>query len=184
MRIVRTLRIAVTTVTERIMNARTQMRFAHASERAERWKPVVGFEQWYEVSDMGRVRSSRRGGLRILRPGLSTGGHLSVALGRGNTRMVHALVLAAFVGPRPPGADSRHLDGNYINNRLDNLSWGTRSENIRDAIRHGTWESEKRAAGRRSPANLASLARARAGQDRAVLLAALARGRQTMRERR
>lgn len=128
----------------------------------EQWLDVVGFEKSYEVSNLGRVRSkdrswmqrSRLGNMyehcvkgRVLRPGPSNYGHLSVVLGRGNTRMVHTLVLEAFVGPRPsPKHDARHLDGNPKDNRLSNLSWGTRSENIRDAVRHGTWFSEARLA--------------------------------------
>jgi len=125
----------------------------------EIWLPISGFDK-YEVSNLGRVKSHHRNG-RILRPGLSNFGHLSVVLGRGNTRMVHALVLTAFAGPRPPGMECRHLDGDPTNNHFDNLRWGTRSENILDAVAHGTWFSEKRKAGRRSPANLAALARNR-----------------------
>jgi hypothetical protein len=152
------------------------MRFAHADEQ---WRPVPGFEGKYEVSDLGRVKSLRWTPPRILRPGPSNYGHLSVALGQRNTRMIHQLVLLAFVGPRPPGQEARHLDGDPANNRLDNLCWGTRGDNIRDAVRHGTWESDKRAAGRRSTANLAGLVRARAAQTREGILAALAKGRQT-----
>jgi len=46
------------------------------------------------------------------------------------------LVLEAFIGPRPDGAFARHLDDNPSNNRLDNLAWGTRKENVADAIRN------------------------------------------------
>lgn len=145
----------------------------------ECWLPVPGFEDQYQVSDLGRVRSLRWATPRVLRPGPSNYGHLSVVLGRGNTRMVHALVLLAFVGARPSGAECRHLDGNPANNRLDNLRWGTRTENILDAVRHGTWNSEKRIKGRQSPAQLAGLVKARAAQPREKILASLAKGRQT-----
>ena len=136
----------------------------------ERWLPVVGFEDLYEVSNFGRVKSLGRpycNGVRsfpprILRPGPSNYGHLSVVLGRGNTWMVHTLVLTAFIGPRPPGAEGCHNDGNPANNHLDNLRWDTRSNNIRDGVRHGTWESTQRAASRKSPAVLAALAKGRA----------------------
>jgi hypothetical protein len=106
------------------------------------WKPVLGFEGFYEVSNQGQVRNARTG--RVLRPGPSNFGHLSVVLGRGNTRMVHALVLEAFVGPRPKGKESCHFDGNPANNRLENLRWGTRSENNLDAVRHGTWGDRRK----------------------------------------
>jgi predicted XRE-type DNA-binding protein len=118
---------------------------------AERWLPVVGYEGSYEVSDTGRVRSldrswwqaSRHGTLyehfkkgRVLRPGPATAGHMTVVLGRGNTRLVHHLVLEAFVGPRPDGTEARHGDGNEKNNRLDNLQWDTRGNNSRDKKWH------------------------------------------------
>ena len=115
------------------------------------WKQVKGFEGKYEVSNLGDVRSitrrfkvaikggeystTRKG--RILRAGGSKSGHLSVVLGRGNTKSVHALVLTAFVGDRPKGMDTRHKDGNPANNKLSNLHWGTRADNIRDKKWHG-----------------------------------------------
>lgn len=48
------------------------------------------------------------------------------------------LVMLAFVGPRPDGLDVCHGNGNPADNRLENLRYGTRSENMRDALRHGT----------------------------------------------
>lgn len=117
----------------------------------EEWRPVPGYEGAYEVSDRGRVRSlprkieqrSKEGGayLRslpgvVLRPGRMPSGHLSVALGRGNSRCVHALVLLAFVGPAPAKHEVRHLDGDESNNHLSNLRYGTRSCNGRDKKWH------------------------------------------------
>lgn len=123
----------------------------------ENWKPVVGFEGKYEVSDLGRVRSTDRtetyvrrdqySGLditvirrhkgRILRPGPSISGHLSVVLGRNNTRSVHVLVLEAFKGPCPEGCECCHDNDVPNDNRLCNLDWGTRSKNLLDAVRNG-----------------------------------------------
>lgn len=51
---------------------------------------------------------------------------------------IHQLVLEAFVGPRPEGHVCRHLDGTRLNNSLENLAWGTKTENAQDRIRHGT----------------------------------------------
>ncbi|MDR3471571.1 MAG: NUMOD4 motif-containing HNH endonuclease [Devosia sp.] len=123
----------------------------------ERWLPVVGHEGAYEVSDLGRVRSLDRaipykkidqysGRLidvvkhvkgKVLRPGRKPSGHLSVAIGKHNSRQVHQLVLEAFVGPCPPGLESLHKNDISHDNRLANLSWGSRSQNILDAIRNG-----------------------------------------------
>lgn len=120
----------------------------------EEWRDVVGFEGLYQVSNLGRVKSLDRyvhmsashkavaykrfvKGC-VLRPGASNYGHLSVVLGRNKTRMVHDLVMRAFVGPPPPKHECCHNNGDPKDNRLSNLRWGTRSENNFDAVRHGT----------------------------------------------
>lgn len=111
----------------------------------EIWKAIPGYEGQYEVSDLGRVKSYRRykeG--RILRPGRMPQGHLSVALGRRNSQCVHKLVLLAFVGPAPLNHECLHANGIPSDNRLENLRWGTRTENILDAVKHGTWMTEGR----------------------------------------
>jgi hypothetical protein len=113
----------------------------------EIWKAIPGYEGQYEVSDQGRVKSYRRDHEgRFLRPGRMPGGHLSVALGRGNSQCVHKLVLLAFVGPAPDKHECCHNNGNPADNRLENLRWGTRRENILDAVRHGTWMTPERKA--------------------------------------
>ena len=48
------------------------------------------------------------------------------------------LVLEAFVGPKPAGKETRHLDGNETRNRLSNLKWGTRKDQFDDQVKHGT----------------------------------------------
>ncbi len=58
--------------------------------------------------------------------------------GKTKTPWVHDLVLLAFSGPMPLGQEARHLDGNPQNNRKDNLTWGTPTENAADKERHGT----------------------------------------------
>jgi hypothetical protein len=118
----------------------------------EVWKNIPGYEGQYQVSTLGNVRSldrvitcegkvkgkytSLRKG-KLLRPGRSISGHLTTALGRNNSRCVHELVLLAFVGPAPVKHECRHLNGNPADNRLENLKWGTRSENIKDKTAHG-----------------------------------------------
>lgn len=117
----------------------------------ERWLPVAepGFEDLYEVSDRGRVRSIPRQtvkgllGGKILTPSpRPDGGYLVIILsGRGKrtTRLVHKLVLDAFDRPREDGEECRHKDGDPSNNYWpENISWGTNAGNQQDRIRHGT----------------------------------------------
>ena len=99
----------------------------------------------YFISSTGKVWSRRR--KLFLRPGVDSGGYLLVVLcekGAHETRNIHRLVLETFRGPCPKGMECRHLDGNSVNNNLDNLKWGTHSENIQDAVQHGTWHALKR----------------------------------------
>lgn len=112
----------------------------------EHWLPVVGYESRYMVSDLGRVWRNARpgrggtiGGFHKSNPNPS--GYLYLVLRRGarsRTLSVHTLVAEAFHGSRPTGAQCRHLDGDPTNNAASNLRWGTPSENILDAVRHGT----------------------------------------------
>lgn len=128
-------------------------------DASERWLPVpiAGCEGLYEVSDQGRVRSLdrwirvpgwnpylRHG--RILTPGPSENGYLKVTLSvRRNGRRwqitpaVHRLVLEAFVGPCPAGQEARHGPGGQQDNRLVNLSYGTKVQNAQDKRRDGTY---------------------------------------------
>lgn len=122
-----------------------------ASEVDEEWRPVVGYEGYYEVSSRGRVRSLPREvatfrGVRVspgrlLKTPASTGGYLRVTLSKEGLlkgRPVHVLVLEAFSGARPsPEHDACHWDGNPSNNRIENLRWDTKSANMADKMRHG-----------------------------------------------
>lgn len=117
----------------------------------EIWRPVVGWEGLYEVSDLGRVRSFGRvakcghGGTRFLKGRLlkafsGTSGHLRVDLsldGKRTPSAIHRLVLEAFVGPCPEGQEVLHWDDDPTNNTLGNLRYGTRSENLLDKVRNG-----------------------------------------------
>lgn len=117
----------------------------------EQWAPIPS-APGYEASTLGRIRSLdrvvaaragstalRRG--RALKPHSGRGGYLNVCLSglaRRRTRAVHLLVLEAFDGPRPAGLVARHMNGNHLDNRAENLQWGTACENLRDQVRHGT----------------------------------------------
>ncbi|PVB19745.1 NUMOD4 motif-containing HNH endonuclease [Mycobacteroides abscessus] len=124
------------------------MPFGGFLTQIEAWLPVVGYEGLYEVSHLGRVKSVRRKGLqggfiggKILRPGPQRRGYLTVHLydksGCGSSKRVHRLVAEAFYGPGPEGCEVLHLNDIPGDNRLENLRWGTRSENELDKRRNG-----------------------------------------------
>ena len=119
----------------------------------EIWKPVVGFEDYYEVSDSGEVRSfdrlcnGRSGSTplrkgRVLKQMTAPNGYKKVSLTKPGTRIqrnIHVLVCEAFIGPRPTGFHILHGDGDQNNNSLENLRYGSVSENQEDKKRHGTF---------------------------------------------
>lgn len=113
----------------------------------EEWKPVVGYEGVYEVSNMGRVKrlagTNRTPVERILKPSVSLTGipYLSVFLckdGRKKRFYIHRLVLEAFVGKAAEGKEAAHNDGDPSNNKLSNLRWDTAQGNAADRAKHGT----------------------------------------------
>lgn len=106
----------------------------------ERWRPVVGWEDLYAVSDRGRVQSLRKQIILSLQR-RDEDGYLFVTLCRNGVkrvRRVHHLVLEAFVGPCPPGMQCCHRDDDPENNALWNLRWDTPKGNGADRERNNT----------------------------------------------
>ena len=122
----------------------------------EEWRPIAGFEGYLEVSNQGRVRSldrttqivagnrvylrTHRG--RVLKQAHHRDGYRYITLaGGGRLRAnakVHHLVLEAFRGPRPDGADGCHANDIPHDNRLSNLRWDSHSANHADRVRRKT----------------------------------------------
>jgi hypothetical protein len=101
------------------------------------WKPVVGWESLYEASNTGLIKSIRYKRHKILKPGTTPKGYLSVVLCNNKHRVtttVHRLIALAFI-PNPDNLPVvMHIDDKPNNNNSTNLKWGTNSENIADMV--------------------------------------------------
>lgn len=134
----------------------------------EIWKDVVGYEEIYEVSNFGRIRTKPRvmyydrnlgRGLekktvypRIRKPKFNKcTGYLMVGLngfGKSKNVTIHSMVARAFIKDYGHGKGSNdlcvnHIDGNKLNNNLENLEVITLKENIRHMFRTGLGSSHK-----------------------------------------
>ena len=133
----------------------------------ENWKQCKGFEEYYEVSDLGRVRTVAREFVksnsrkcivkeRILAQG-NVRGYKSVTLKCDGVRKdmrVHRLVVMTFIG-EPSKEMVNHIDGDKTNNVLSNLEWATRSENELHAYNNGLKKSTDLHKSRTSESNKA-----------------------------
>ena len=118
-----------------------------------RWKPVCGYENYYEISDDGIVRSvdriviksngvlqHRSGKIKIQTK--NKDGYLTVNLSKdGNDKRcpVHTLVAQAFVDGYIEGYEVNHKDFNRLNNRYDNLEWVTHKKNVSHSKNSGRY---------------------------------------------
>lgn len=116
----------------------------------EIWKDVVGFEGYYQVSNLGRVKGldrvvkyrhrtlSVKG--RIIVPNFSSR-YVSVTMSMAGTKRkqktIHRMVAIAFVQNPENKKEVNHIDGDRSNNRSENLEWCTAKENIAHAFNKG-----------------------------------------------
>lgn len=110
---------------------------APAEAAPERWRSVPGYEGLYSVSDLGRVRRDAAGvgthAGRILKLSHHNNGYRHVILfAKGVKRLwfVHRLVTAAFIGPCPAGYEVDHINANRADNRVTNLRYLTKAQNV------------------------------------------------------
>lgn len=107
----------------------------------EQWKSVVGYEEHFQVSNLGRVYSNRTS--KILKQTISKTGYYTIATkigGRNGKSLcfkIHRLVAEAFILNLENKPFVNHKDGNKLNNCEENLEWCTQSENVIHAIQIG-----------------------------------------------
>lgn len=102
----------------------------------EIWKPIPGYDGWYEASSLGRIRTNHYmngSEVRVMKYEQNQDHYCRVELRKQGTRkkhMVHQLIALTFI-PNPEGKPYvDHKDGNRHNNAVDNLRWCTHAENM------------------------------------------------------
>ena len=106
------------------------------NKTVEKWEPIEGYDGMYQVSNMGRILSMKKGTPYILKPYPTRQGYMMVRLyengGKRNYRdyAVHRLVAIAFIPNNDGKPEVNHIDGNKANNCADNLEWCTPKENM------------------------------------------------------
>lgn len=116
----------------------------------EIWKDIKGYEGLYQISNLGRIKSSdrelcnsrgvyvRQG--RVLKNGKNQYGYFQVSLykdGKRVNKQVHKLIAIAFIPNTNNYKIINHIDGNRQNNNINNLEWCTQKHNVKEAYRLG-----------------------------------------------
>ena len=108
------------------------------------WRPIFGFDDLYEINNIGEIKSldrihensiynARLTRSKFLKANINNSGYLNVRLkdlnGDVKTYLVHRLVALSFIENPENKEYVNHLDGNKLNNNINNLEWSTPSEN-------------------------------------------------------
>lgn len=114
----------------------------------EEWKPIKGYEEVYEVSNLGLVRRKKKTNSgdvgSLLRKTLDKNGYERVCLCKNGTSKrysLHRIVAENFLDGN--GEDVNHIDGNKSNNCVSNLEWCTHKENMEKAVQTGLIKTKR-----------------------------------------
>ena len=120
------------------------------------WKNIKGYEELYQVSNYGRVKSLRKNG-KIINGYIDGKGYMQVALSKNGKKKwfrIHRLVAQAFIPNHDNLPIINHKDENKLNNRVDNLEWcttkynncyGTRIKRVSEAMKGRKFTEEHKA---------------------------------------
>lgn len=110
----------------------------------EIWRDIPGYEDWYEVSNLGRVKSIDK--RKILKTDIGKKGYERVGLTKDFKRKtfnVHKLVALAFIDNPLNKPQINHINGIKTDNRVKNLEWCTAKENVIHAVKNGLKVAKK-----------------------------------------
>lgn len=131
---------------------------------SERWLPIPSYEELYEVSNLGRIRTKenkitytkkhgeRHWKQRILKYKTQNGNEYKTGYrvdlwkdGKPKTYLVARLVASAFINNELNNKDLtiNHINGNRLDNRIENLEWCTLAENIKKGFETGLYKQKK-----------------------------------------
>lgn len=125
----------------------------------EEWKPIPGYEKFYEASTFGRIRNARG---KIMKTYKINSGYQCIKFTINNKRtahLVHRVVAITFLGTFGNKPEVNHLDENKDNNSLLNLQWVTRSGNKQHSMATGTYDkiyTQRNALGKKHLPNASS----------------------------
>ena len=121
----------------------------------EQWKDILGYEGLYKISNKGRVKSlsrkyKHRNGYRTVNESIRTlsknkDGYMQLALSKEGNKIsygVHRLMAIAFIPNQKNKRTVNHINGDKVDNRIENIEWASDKENIHHACINGLRHSK------------------------------------------